>query len=45
MWVDIDIGIGGFSILRNNGDGTFGARVDYGVGSNPTGIAFGDIDG
>ena len=30
------------SILRNNGDGTFGARVDYGGGSNPTGIAFGD---
>ena len=31
--------------MRNNGDGTFGARVDYGVGSNRTGIAFGDIDG
>ena len=34
-----------FQLLRNNGDGTFGARVDYGVGSNPTGIAIGDIDG
>ena len=33
------------SILRNNGDGTFGARVDYGVGNSPWGITFGDIDG
>ena len=34
---DIDIGVTNMgsntvSILRNNGDGTFGARVDYGVG-------------
>ena len=30
--------------MRNNGDGTFGARVDYGVGNSPWGITFGDID-
>jgi len=33
------------SILRNNGDGTFGARVDYEVGSLACVFAFGDIDG
>ena len=31
------------SILRNNGDGTFGARVDYEVGSWAWGVAFGDV--
>ena len=31
--------------MRNNGDGTFGARVDYGGGNSPWGITFGDIDG
>ena len=30
--------------MRNNGDGTFGARVDYGVGFYPFRITFGDID-
>ena len=33
------------NLLRNNGDGTFGARVDYEVGSWAWGVAFGDIDG
>ncbi|CUS95283.1 parallel beta-helix repeat (two copies), partial [Candidatus Kryptonium thompsonii] len=30
--------------LRNNGDGTYAAKVDYGVGSIPRGISLGDID-
>ena len=47
---DIDIGVanwgsGTVSILRNNGDGTFGARVDYEVGSWAWGVAFGDMMG
>ena len=33
------------SVLRNNGDGTYAAKVDYGVGSQPYGISLGDIDG
>ena len=35
----------GVSVLRNNGDGTYAAKVDYGVGSQPYGISLGDIDG
>jgi hypothetical protein len=47
---DLDIGVTNWgsnsvSILRNNGDGTFGTKIDYGVGNNPHGSAFGDIDG
>jgi hypothetical protein len=33
------------SVLLNNGDGTFGAPVDYGVGSSPTSVAVGDFNG
>ena len=32
------------SVLRNNGDGTYAAKVDYGVGSEPNDISLGDID-
>jgi len=33
------------SILKNNGDGTFQPRVDYGVGSKPNSVFCADLDG
>jgi hypothetical protein len=33
------------SILKNNGDGTFQARVNYGAGSSPVSVFCGDLDG
>jgi len=33
------------SVLRNNGNGSFAAAVNYTVGSYPTSIAVGDFDG
>ena len=38
-------GPGSTSILLGNGDGTFKAHVDYGVGSSPAGLAQGDFNG
>jgi hypothetical protein len=33
------------SVLLGNGDGTFGAKTDYGTGTNPTFVAIGDLNG
>ena len=33
------------SVLLGNGDGTFQAAVDYGVGYGPSSVAIGDLDG
>ena len=33
------------SILKNNGDGTFAAAVNYGVGINPVSVCAADLDG
>jgi ankyrin repeat protein len=33
------------SILKNNGDGTFQAKVDYGAGNGPGEVCCGDLDG
>ena len=33
------------SILKNNGDGTFAAAVNYGVGSSPYSVCAADLDG
>jgi hypothetical protein len=33
------------SVLMNNGDGTFGVRMNIGVGANPTGLAVADLNG
>ncbi len=33
------------SILLGNGDGTFGAKVDYGTGDGPGSVAIGDVSG
>lgn len=33
------------SVLLGNGDGTFGANVDYGVGREPRCVAIGDLNG
>ena len=33
------------SILKNNGDGTFAAAVNYGVGSYPLSVCAADLDG
>jgi hypothetical protein len=33
------------SVLLNNGDGTFQAAVNYGVGDNATSLVIGDLDG
>lgn len=35
---------GGFSILKNNGDGTFSANVDYEVSDEPSSIFLSDLD-
>jgi hypothetical protein len=36
---------GTVSVLRGNGDGTFGARVKYAVGRSPQGLVTGDFNG
>ena len=36
---------GAVSLLRNNGDGTFALRVYYPVGSSPSAVTIGDLDG
>ena len=33
------------SVLLGNGDGTFGAKTDFGTGSNPHSVAIGDLNG
>ncbi|MBI2597071.1 VCBS repeat-containing protein [Candidatus Daviesbacteria bacterium] len=33
------------SVFTNKGDGTFNATVNYGTGSNPLGVAIGDVNG
>ncbi|PHR56781.1 MAG: hypothetical protein COA43_13050, partial [Robiginitomaculum sp.] len=33
------------TVLLNNGDGTFGAHVSYGVGDGPVGLSLGDLNG
>jgi hypothetical protein len=33
------------SVLLGNGDGSFGAKTDYGTGSNATSVAIGDVSG
>src|SRR2546425_244962 len=33
------------SVLLGNGDGTFGAKTDYGTRSNPNSVAIGDLNG
>jgi hypothetical protein len=33
------------SVLRNNGNGTFAAKVDYPAGTSPYGVAVGDFNG
>ena len=33
------------SVLLGNGDGTFGAKVDYGTGSGPSSVAIEDVSG
>jgi hypothetical protein len=33
------------SVLLGNGDGSFGARTDYGTGSQPRSVALGDLNG
>jgi hypothetical protein len=47
--VDLPAGLccgpGSVSILLGNGDGTFQAHVDYGVGSSPAGLTQGDFNG
>jgi PKD repeat protein len=35
----------GVSVLLGNGDGTFGAKVDYGTGSQPLSVAIADVSG
>src|SRR3989304_1266962 len=47
---DLDLAVsniysGNVSILKNNGDGTFQAKVDYGTGAYPYRLARGDLDG
>jgi len=37
-------GFGNVGVLLGNGDGTFQAAVDYGVGSNPYSVAVGDFN-
>jgi hypothetical protein len=32
------------SVLLNNGDGTFAAKVDYATGAAPYSVAIGDLD-
>jgi hypothetical protein len=34
----------GVSVLMNNGDGTFAARVDYAMGDTPVTMAVGDLN-
>jgi len=36
---------GAVSLLRNNGDGTFAPRVYYPVGTSPSAVTIGDLDG
>src|SRR5262249_7051005 len=36
---------GTVSVLRNNGDGTFGPRVPFPVGAAPSSVAVGDLNG
>jgi len=36
---------GSVSVLLGNGDGTFGAKSDYGAGSLPSSVAIGDLNG
>src|SRR6266850_113157 len=33
------------SVLLGNGDGSFGAKVDYGTGGGPRSVAIGDVNG
>ena len=33
------------SVLLGNGDGTFGAKLDYGTGVQPASVAIGDVNG
>ena len=33
------------SLLRGNGDGTFGAAINFGAGANPRSMAVADFDG
>src|SRR5260221_640219 len=33
------------SVLLGNGDGSFGAKTDYGVGGRPVSVAIGDVNG
>src|SRR4030067_3546001 len=39
------LGINTVSILKNNGNGTFAAKVDYGTGSRPFSVIASDLDG
>jgi len=36
---------GTVSVLLGNGDGTFGAKTDYGAGGEPRSVAIGDLNG
>jgi hypothetical protein len=33
------------SVLLGNGDGSFGAKADFGTGANPSAVAIGDLNG
>jgi hypothetical protein len=37
--------VNSISVLLNHGDGTFGAKTDYTVGTKPDGVALGDLNG
>lgn len=41
----VTIGSDKVSVLLNNGDGTFAAKVDYGTGTQPVSVALGDLNG
>jgi hypothetical protein len=32
-------------VLRNNGDGTFGSKIDFGTGAGPWGLTTADFNG
>ncbi|MEK7263930.1 MAG: FG-GAP-like repeat-containing protein [Bacteroidota bacterium] len=40
-----DATISYISVYKNNGDGTYAAKVDYGTGTNPISVFVSDIDG
>jgi hypothetical protein len=43
-WADL-VFLHTVSVLLGNGDGTFGAKTDYGAGGEPNSVAIGDLNG